>query len=339
MKTFTADNDEHFGLLLALSLLSKKRVVVPYPAPDKRKLALVDFLQQISHDSQMVVEGQTLAFTPGALKGGRLRHSTGYVCDLLAPIAVLAPFMQEPFRCVLGGTTHDGESSADMLKVAYERVFRTFEVPEPSFEIKRRGFAPAGEGSLELRLGIVTKLRAISLKELEAYDRLGGVVVTARVNANFTQRLVSTVKQHLDALRCVKISNVLGNKNDSGPSPGFECSVYALGKRGIVYSTLGSCAGSDASPESVAEECCRDFLKRLDRDGVFGRRMLPVVCAYMALAWGVSYLKIGECDEDVKQLLSMLKGVLGIEYYLVKESDGCVVKIIGCGFINPAKKC
>lgn len=334
MKSFVADSNENFKLILILSFLAKVPVTIPYSRDDEFQTDFLGFLLAISTGSESVVKNGMLNFKPGSLKGGKIKYASKNIGGLFDCIAVLGPYMKEPLRCTLMGVTHCEGYSCDMLKVVYESVLKTLGVSGSSMIIKKRGFAPSGQGLVEVRLDTIKKLNAISFKELEVYSRINGIVVTARINSNFTQRMVTTIKESLDALGNVKVSNVLCNRNDSGPSPGLECSVYIQGKVGMLYKTVGSSSTSQESPETVAKVCCSGLLVEVSKGRIFDNKLSLVIFCYMSLAWGVSYLRIGELEDEMKSMLNVLRSMLGVEYYLIKQSDGYILKIAGCGYNN-----
>lgn len=332
MKNFAFATEENAELLLVLSLLSKKPVSLPFAADADAGMDFLRFLQEVTDGTSYEIENGRLVFRPGALVGGRKNVSVGSIGRLIAPLAVLGPFMKVPLSLHLEGVTND-EQSVDMLKTAYSFIFKAFGIPGASFNVKRRGFLPLGGGSVHIQMGTVRRLNSITLRETEMFDKVRGLVVTSRIGAGFTQRMVGTIKAEMESLGNVKVYNILGNKSDSGPSPGYECSVYVEGRSGVFYHTLGN----GEPPEKMARECCQELLRGVDRGGVYDSKLLPTGLTLMALAWGVSHLKIGEADEDTRRVLDLLKKFLGVEYYLTREKDGFTVKIVGCGYVNPAR--
>lgn len=157
--------------------------------------------------------------------------------------------------------------------------------------------------------------------------------VTARKGSDISTRMINTIKQEMSTLADTKVYCAVSNKNDSGPSPGYECSVYTESFNGIFYQTINN----KKIPEEMVKECCFELLKEMDNGGIFDTKLYPIIFTFMSLGYGVSHLRIGEIKEETKQILDLLQIFFNIEYSYTKEEDEYILTIIGCDFINNFK--
>lgn len=335
MKKFSVSSQSQLELVLILSFLSRRAVSVQLGGHTNGQ-DLLAFSLGISRGSAGSIDGDLLELTPGSLPGGRLRAEPRDMCSALRFLAVLSPFMRSPLHISLMGITNGGsetEGSIDMLVTAYNKLRRMFGMPPASLAIRKRGFAPLGGGIAEVNMDTVEKLNSIVAREIDAFDKTCGLVITARIGADFTQRMVATIKREMEPFGHVKVANILNNKNDSGPSPGYECSVYVEGKDGLLFHTVAN----NGTPEALALQCCHGLMREIDRNALFNKSLLPAALIFAALARGVSYLRTGAADADIRWSLELLSEFLGTEYYLTCDNMGGVVKIVGCGYISPSR--
>ncbi|KAI5168683.1 RNA 3'-terminal phosphate cyclase-like protein [Pancytospora epiphaga] len=337
MKTFSVSSHSQLEFILILSFISRAAVTVNITNNSMDYQNYVDFLLNISKGSTCLVssDGQSCVFTPGFLPGGSMDVKTGDISILFRSIFALSPFMRAPLSILLRGVTNGGlgsDGSVDMLEVAYNRLYKAFKINQASLVIRKRGFAPLGEGLVEIRINQTRKVGNISIREPETYEKINGLVITARIGLDFTQRMVTAIKAEMECFGRVKVANILNNKNDSGPSPGYESSVYVEGDKGFLFSTMAN----EDTPESTALKCCHKLIREIDLGTTFSCSLNSVAFLFMALARGVSYLRLGAAaDSGVLWALETLKEFLGTEYYLSNDDFGTIVKIVGCDYVNP----
>lgn len=92
--------------------------------------------------------------------------------------------------------------------------------------------------------------------------------------------MIDTIKEEMKSLADTKVYCAVSNKNDSGPSPGYECSVYTESYNGIFYQTLNN----KKVPEEMAKDCCFELLKGIDNGGIFDTKLYPIIFTFMSLA-------------------------------------------------------
>lgn len=187
--------------------------------------------------------------------------------------------------------------------------------------------------------------------------KIRGLVITSRISSDFTQRMITKIKEEMDPISETRVSNILNNKNDSGPSPGYECSVYMGSKNCIFYHTINnsnrlydSCSQDSPdnnmhlislhnkiSPEEMAEKCCIELLKSTRKGGIFDSKLYPLLFTLMALGTGLSVIRIGILEEPDLYILKMINEFIGVKHTIFKDGEESFMKIIGCGYINKSK--
>lgn len=332
MKTFATKTDEDLEFVLILSLLSRKRVDVALGTSTDKNLALLRVFKCISPDSRYRIAGNMLHFTPGSLVGGSTTIQVQDICSVFRPLMLLSPFLKSDIRLEIEGITN-GQESVDLFKITLYAVFKLFGIGGFALDIKRRGFAPEGGGSVSFKIDTVRAIENIDLGEKEELYKIRGVVITSRINSEFSRRMIGEIKSQMSGLANTKVLCIVSNRNDSGPSPGYECSVVAESRHGLFFSTCNT----KELPEKMAKRCCYSTLKSIRRGGIFDSKLLPCVILYMGLAKGIGRLRTGCLDLQARKVLDLLNDFFGVEYKLVKAEDDNILTVVGCGYINPFK--
>lgn len=312
---------------LVLSLLSRKKAAFEL---DFEIEDIPEFIKIISPDSEYELSENTLMFTPGPLEGGELRFSVENIPETLPHIIHLSPFLGEDSQITIDGITNVSDESVDVFKITYYKIFRAFKLPKFEISINKRGFAPAGGGSISFKSKCVRSIDSIDLRDTEPLSKIRGLVITARIGADYAHRMINKIKNEMSELANTKVLCVTNNRNDSGPSPGYECSLFGESKNGVFYSTVNN----NEIPESMAEECCREMLKSINDGVVFDGKLLPAVIFFMGLSKGVSYLGFRSLDDKSMKILDLLRIFLKVNFSIEKYGDHSVISVIGSSYSN-----
>lgn len=322
----TECNDSTY--IMILSLLSRKTVFFP-SSIDINDIPV--YIKAISPESKLVESNEGIKFIPGPLEGGKLKLTVDLIPDALDSLLVISPFLNEDLNLELTGITNYDENSTDLYKITYYKIFKAFQLPLFDLSIKKRGFSPLGEGTVILKTKFIRKISPINLNAIESISKIRGFVISSRIGSNIAQRMISNIKNDTSDLANTKILCIVNNRNDSGPSPGYECSILGESKNGVIYKTVND----KSVPETMAKKCCIDFLKNIKNCGIFDEKLLPNVILLMGLAEGVSDLAIGKPDEGLLGCLKLLKLFFNISYKIDKNEKIYVLTIFGCGYTNP----
>lgn len=312
---------------LALSMLSRKSICFACTVDIS---TAAEYIKVLSPSSKWVSSGDGTRFVPGQLNGGKIRAAVRNIPDVLAPAILLSPLMGSDLALELTGITNYACRSTDLFKITYYKIFTAFSLPKFELSIKKRGFEPLGGGCVVLKAKAVRKFDAVNLGDHEKIDKIRGFVITARIGSNAAQRMITTIKTDLSSMGNPKVLCIVNNKDDSGPSPGSECSVLGESKNGVYFETV---SGKD-TPEEMAKACCLGLLGSIRNGRVFDQKLLPDVILLMGLATGTSRLLIGKLDRRSKTVLGLLKQFLKVRYNVERDGDDKVLTVVGCGYSN-----
>lgn len=333
MKNFVLKKDENLEIIILLSLLSRTPVKIKLSIECSPNIDFLKGLNSLISNCKYTLNGKILEFTPAPLFGGKKKIVLKNIPEFIKYYSVLAPFSREDSDFNISGITNISGFSTDMMKIVIGKIFSVFKIPGFSIFISKRGFEPMGNGEIRLKYSAVRNIESISLKEQEPLEKIRGLVVTSRIGADTSTRMINTIKSEMNSLCETKVYCAVSNKNDSGPSPGYECSVYTESYNGIFYETMNN----KQLPEEMAKNCCTQVLKLIDLGGLFDKKLLPIIFIFMALGHGVSHLRVGEIDDDSKEVLDILKVFFNNEYTLKKDLDEYIISIVGNNYKNSFK--
>lgn len=320
--------NEDFGLALVYSLLSKTRVRI---AAGTRKVCVKSFaklLQAVSFGSSHRVDGDFVEFVPGSLRGGGAEvWCVDEISTYIQPILVLCPFVEEPLRIRFKGVTNDREC-VDMFRIAHLAVLKRFGVDGCEIVVRKRGFAPGGKGEVVLTAS-GRKIKTVDLQSSEKLVKIRGLVLSSRLSAIPTREMGDVVKELLGDIGNTRVFPNISNKQDAGPSPGFQCAVFAESKNGIYYAVQGG----EGTPRDTATAACKALLKSIRCGGLFDRKLLYLALSLMALSpTSIGHLQICRIDGDVQRVLNLLRTFFGFEWDVRSVDGQDVISAAGCGY-------
>lgn len=315
---------------LLLSFLSRRNV---HFASRLDATMIPEFVRILSPASKLNKVEDGTVFIPGPLVSGKLKDTVKSIPESLSHIIVLSPFLGDELNLELTGLTNHGCHSTDLYKITYQKMFRAFKLPKFDLNVKKRGFGPLGGGIATYNMKPVRKVQSIKLSTEEKINKIRGLVITARIGSNTAKRIISKIKSEMSELANTKVLCIVNNRNESGPSPGFECSVIGESDNGVIYVTVST----GETPERVAEFSCCWFLETLDAYGIFDEKILHHVVILMGLADGVSHLVIGNLDGVTKYVLELLKIFFNVSYKVEISNEKQILTVIGCNYSNRHK--
>lgn len=332
MKNLKFENDEDFEILIVLSLLSRSIVDIVLLSKNDTVFSFLDFIKIISPDSSYSYNEKSniLTFYPKACVGGKYKMSIdSNICTFLTSLILISPFIKSNIEFEFTGITNDPQS-VDVLKITFFKIYKLFNLKGFEINIKKRGFGPIGEGIVLFKEWAVKSIDNFTLLEDEQILKIRGLVITSRIGSEYSRRMIQEINERMSDLGNTKVLSIINNRNDSGPSPGFECTVMAESKNGIFYNT--SVGDASILPEILAKDSCHSMLKSMRNQGIFDYKILPYVLIYMGFAKNIGILKIGKLDSCSKRTLEYLKKFFNIEYRI--NMDKSLLTIVGCGHIN-----
>lgn len=328
--TFELEADSE--LILVYSLLSKTTVKILAKKRRETIKSFIKLLQTISFGSGHSTEGDFIKFTPGSLRGGdAVVKCVDEISTYIVPLLVLCPFIEKPLRIKFKGITND-RLCVDLIRIAHLSVLRKFGIDKCELVVKKRGFAPEGRGEVVFSAPKFQKIRTIDLVEEEKLTKIRGLVLSSRLSSIPTKEMTDKIKELMSDIANTRVFSSASNKLDSGPSPGFQCTVFAESKNGVYYFTQG---GERLTPGETAAVGCRGLLKSIKRGGIFDKKLLGIAFSLMALSsTNVGQLRICKIDDELQNVLDLLKMFFGFEYDIRRSGDSYIISATGCGFTN-----
>ncbi len=344
MKDFSSLEDINFVFLILLSFISKTPLIYKFNRNSDDNKVILNLFKEFSKDSSYTINDNVLSFYPGKLNGGKFSYKIKNISKIILPIIIFGLFSRDGITIELEGITNqssillDNEKksrieafSIDIIKIIFGKICKMIDI-NVNIEVSKRGFDPMGEGIVKIKVDRIREIKNILLKENVSFYKIRGLVVTSKISADFTHRMINKMRNILNEFNNVKISNILNNRRDSGPSPGYECSLYAESKIGIISSTVNN----HKNPELMAEDCCRYLFKNIENGNIFNSEINRFLIILMSLSKNISYLRFTKFDLYTKELLRFVKELFNIEYFIDKDDNGFILKIIGSNYRNSA---
>lgn len=295
-----------------------------------------NILKVISPGTELEIVGCDLRIIPGPFSGGKYNIRIGsedivHNLRIIEPLTLIGLFGEHTFDLKIENITNFGEP-VDSFDKIYCVILKMFGASPGSISVKKRGFPPLGGGEMHLKIEPIKELQYISLKEREELEYLDVLIVTSRISADFLKRSTTFIRNKLEIFaENIKIASLVHNKNDSGPSPGAECTIVASGSKSVFFSIA-----AHNTPEETGEESCNELIQSINQGGNIDYKLLSFTFILMGLAKGVSRLRCGKLSECHWRMLNMLKVFLEIEFSVINVGeDEVVVNVIGSNFVNP----
>lgn len=324
---------------IAASLINQKDIIIKIK--DNDELDILKFFVTFNYSKIQKISDTIIKFIPGRLIQQTNTINTSDISSVVHILLLSGLFFEDDIDInIIGVTNHT--QSIDSFKIIYWIIFKLLEVRGFELTIKKRGFYPDGDGLVNLKLKNYQKSKDLKkrqsdfsgfqksyfnfkLVKMEPIEKIRGMVISSRLGSDFVCRMTRVIKEKCKKhLSNVKVLNIIDNKNTSGPSPGFECTMFAETKHGIFY--YMEPGSSDISPEDLAETCIQQLLKSIDDELVMDKKLLNIVFFYMSNGIGVGQII---CKAYNTHFLNFLKKVFMIDYTILETEDYKLVKIIG----------
>lgn len=330
--------DSHlFNFAITYSLLTKKGIKIQIKDNKESKEDYLRFMCSITKDSSYKYDAntKTFLFNPGVFLGGKFTFNCkDEISNYIVPLLPLLPFNSSQIFIKFIGVTNNTHS-AELIRIAHFTLLKHFEIPNLEIVVKKTGFYPEGQGEVELYCGSISQIKSIELSQTPELETTRALLISSRLNSTYIAEMTTIIKELLGDLNLKIYSNV-HNSEDSGPSPGFQCTMFMESKVGIFYTIK---IGKDSLPQEVAKAACLDLLKSANRGGVFDEKLFPLLFSYLALSsTDISSIAISRITEELDAVLDLLKLFFNYTFSLNKQGDSYIVKSAGCGYKNMNKK-
>lgn len=332
METSNFHDISIFNTKLSLALITKKPVEVILTDIDKN-ISYCKLLCKLTKGSKYTVKSNKLFFVPGILVGGTYDYKcTDEIFNYIISLLFILPFSDKKTCINFTGIT-DKDNSIDIIRIAYFKMLKIFSIPDLDLVVKKRGFygQADAQGEVIFTCGTVKELKAIDLNKLEPLEKTRALLISARLNSTYVHDMSTKANELLNSYNFKMFTNIY-NRTNSGPAPGFQCTLFSESKNGIFYATKD---GGTYKPEEVVEEAVRILFKSICRGGIYDYKLNNLLFILLALSsTSVSCIQVSKLNELNKKTLNLLKDVFNFNYQLKKENGGITFYSYGTGYIN-----
>lgn len=326
-----------FNFTITYSLLTKKAIKIQIKDYKEYKEDYVRFMCSITKDSSYKydTDTKTIFFNPGVLLEGKFTYKCkDEITNYIVPLLPLLPFNSSQIFIKFLGVTNNAHS-VEIIRIAHFTLLKHFDVPDLEIFVKKTGFYPDGMGEVDLYCGSINQVKSIELTQVPELEITRALLISSRLNSTYISEMSNVIKELLGDLN-LKIFTNVHNSKDSGPSPGFQCSLFMESKEGIFYTVK---TGKDSLPQEVAKEACFNLLTTANRGGIFDEKLYPLLLSYLALSsTDISSVAISRITDELDVVISLLKLFFNYKFTLTKQSDSLILKSSGCGYKNLNKK-
>ncbi|WUR02568.1 RNA 3'-terminal phosphate cyclase-like protein (RCL1) [Vairimorpha necatrix] len=329
--------DLNFNTQISLSILTKKTIEIPFTNKENN-LSFVKLICKLTRGSKYSLKSNNLHFVPGRLVGGTYEYKcTDEMFNYIHNLLIILPFSDTKTTIKFTGMT-DKNHCIDIIRIAYFKLLKIFNIPDLELEVKKRGFYSHDKaeidtygGEVHFTCGIIKEIKNIDIINTECLEKTRALLISARLNSTYVHDMSTKLIDLLEDYS-LKIFTNIYNRNNSGPYVGYQCTVFCESKQGIFYSTED---GGIKKPEDVSNEATNNLLKSVNRGGIFDYKLNNILFIYLALSSSdISRIRISKPDKQNFEILEILKKFTNFRYQIKKDEDGYLMISSGIGYIN-----
>eukprot|EP01035_Chromulina_nebulosa_P020430 gene20430-26511_t len=279
--------------------------------------------------------GTQLYYRPGLLIGGTITHncgtskSIGWFIEGILPLALLC---KSPVKLILTGITNDSQDfTVDVLRHVTIPLLKHFiDCNLPTIEVKTRGCAPKGGGSVVFTCPVVKSILPIYNIHSGKVRRVRGTIFCAKISPTIITRVIDSVKSVLGGIISdVYIESDHTKGKESGLSAGYSVCLVAestTGNKLSIERTAGQYADNGAElPENIGQDAALMLLDEISTGGVVDRSHQSLVLLLMALGpEDVCKVRFGELTKNSIEILRLLKDAYGIVFKIKVDSEDTI---------------
>ncbi len=278
------------------------------------------------------LDSQTVVFKPKTLRPVSMTvniGTAGSVTLILQSILLPLLFAPEPSKVkIIGGTDVEMAPTVDYVKHVFLRFVKQVG-GNVHLHIQKRGFYPAGGGSVLLEVKPLTKpLQPVYLTELHNPDVYGKIVVAGlpkdivlREKKVITEKLqkegidIAVEEEHIPRYQVLSLGNSVTLWDESNYVGGD-----AVGKKGVPAEVVA---------KTAVNKLIRPYKYNAPVDEFMGDQIIP----YLALAEGTSVYRTSRLTMHTLTNLYVVKELTGMSYKIDGSLDGpATITIEGIGY-------
>jgi RNA 3'-terminal phosphate cyclase (ATP) len=285
-------------------------------------------VEALTRMSNASVEGlrvgsTSLTFTPKALEGGHFLFDTGTAGStalVLQSVLPVMAFSQTPSRVeVRGGTNNPFAPAVDYLEAVFLPAISSMGITA-SLHLVKRGFYPRGGGVVVAEVDPIHTLQPITLTEFQAVKEITGVAYSARLPCHIVERMARSAQRTLEAAAYpdakLRLECLQPPDKRCAVNPGTGLLLFAnIHPHGVVGSDSLGKLGRPA--ETVGCEAAAALIKQLATRAPVDKFLGDQLIMYMALASGVSALRVSELTLHAVTCMAVATLVAGTRFTVV----------------------
>lgn len=343
---------------IVLSLITRREILLAKPTGGRERERQVErfvsFVKAVTAKSRVSQAEGGLLFSPGTLSGGELFFDCEDVpiAYFLYHILPIAGFFKRPLRIVLKGATNKSDPltprrlargqkpraqeercagpwrsaecmSVDAVKAVLCKVLARFGVCA-ELKINRRSMHPSADGEVVLLADTCRSLESASFERKEKLERIVCVNYSSRIGSDVIHRMTNHCRDVLKEITSsVKVYNDVGNKTNTGKTPGYGTLLLASGENSLYFSecAIDGDVGEAVPAEAVSALAIKELLKTMKKSGAFDHKIQSFLFVLLALTKAdVSTLLIKRICPGEREVLNLLGAFLNYAYTIEKYS-------------------
>lgn len=279
-------------------------------------------IEAVSEISGGTVEGNEvgssqIVFTPGTSRGGRFNFDIGtagsitLVLQSVIPVTLVANSTTEVK--LKGGTDVSGSPTSDYFENVFVRAINWLG-GNISYQLKRRGYYPRGQGFVEVRVEPARYIRGANL--LKIYEvRVRGKSHCSKLPTHVARRQAISAKEVL-IKNGIQDVEIVESTDEDSLDPGSSIALWIEGEGVFVGSDGIGARGKRA--ELVGGEAAEKLVLDLRTGAPLDSHMGDMILPYLILS-----------NEKSEVRISRVTMHLITEVYVAKKFPGVDVELIG----------
>jgi RNA 3'-phosphate cyclase len=190
-------------------------------------------------------------------------------------------------------------------------------------EIQRRGYYPKGGGIVKAIIRPIVHLRALNLLERGDVAGIRGIAHSSNLPCHIVERMAKAAKNKLNYPCSIEL------ECGKGFSTGTGIVLWTAGENSALGSSSLGEIGKKA--EKVGEEAAGRLITELQTNAPIDSHMSDQVIPYLALAEGISRIRVAELTNHLTTNIYVVEKTLGLKFEIKDEH---IISVKGIGLRN-----
>ncbi|KAJ3451755.1 RNA 3'-terminal phosphate cyclase [Anaeramoeba flamelloides] len=286
------------------------------------------------------IGSQSVTFTPNKITSGEFfcdpltAGSISLLTQISIPVILFGP---SNFQLILKGGTHVNYSPPihDVKNVLLPILSRFG--AKLDLEIEKYGFNPKGGGQVLLTSKPIERLYAIQMVQQGVITKFTGISYSSgKVKAEVSEKLAILFTRRLKQEFGIKIPisiKVVHLKKDQAIGNGCGICVHAHTSTDCILSTFGI-GKKHVSSKDVVNEAADRLFEDIKSGTCLDRHHQDQVILFMALAQGVSKIKVNKITSHTETAIHFVRKLTGVNFPIEEIQGSFIISCEGLGFCN-----